>query len=130
MTLVTPGNLFLEKVFEAIPLVDLEVVKVSKDGPPDQEAAKAWQVGAKAIAPNEPPPVVVFHHKVPDVLPPCPVFVIEPERRCALGDDRRFGACKFARDGADDVGLNAADRRHLLRRESLMLSANCLNPST
>ncbi len=82
--LVTPGNLFLEKVFEAIPLVDLEVVKVSKDGPPDKEAAKAWQVGAKAIAPNEPPPIVVFHHKVPDALPPCPVFVIEPERAGSL----------------------------------------------
>ena len=30
VTLVTPGNLFLEKVFEAIPLVDLEVVKVAR----------------------------------------------------------------------------------------------------
>ena len=33
VTLVTPGNVFLEKVFEAIPLVDLEVVKV-EDGQP------------------------------------------------------------------------------------------------
>ena len=33
VTLVTPGNLFLEKVFEAIPLVDLEVVKVPNETP-------------------------------------------------------------------------------------------------
>ena len=31
-------------------------------------------------------------------------------------DDRRLGAREFARHGADDVGLDAADRRHLLRR--------------
>ncbi len=78
--LVTPGNLFLEKVFEAIPLVDLEVVKVSKEAPLDQEAAKAWQAGAKAKSLNEAQPILVFHHKVPDALPPGPVFVIEPER--------------------------------------------------
>jgi hypothetical protein len=62
VTLVTPGNLFLEKVFEAIPLVDLDVVK----GPPPASAA----VG----------PVAVFHKKVPDVLPNGNVLLIEPER--------------------------------------------------
>ncbi len=63
--LVTPGNLFLEKVFEAIPLVDLDVIKVAPD-------AKA-----PVLAPAA--PVSVFHRKVPDVLPAGNVLVIEPE---------------------------------------------------
>ena len=71
--LVTPGNLFLEKVFEALPLVDLEVVKVPKDMP----AAGATAVAAPALAAGA---IAVFHHRVPDVLPPGDVLVIEPER--------------------------------------------------
>ena len=69
VTLVTPGNLFLEKVFEAIPLVDLEVVKVSKDAPPDKEAAKALgKSAARQLAPQRARAgISVFHHKVPDV---------------------------------------------------------------
>ena len=39
--LVTPGNLFLEKVFEAIPLVDLEVVKVTNEMPVPGALARA-----------------------------------------------------------------------------------------
>ncbi len=58
LALVTEGNLFLEKVFEAIPLVDLTV---SKTPPPDS--------GAR---------ITVFHRKAPRVLPPGPVLVIEP----------------------------------------------------
>jgi len=72
VTLVTPGNLFLEKVFEAIPLVDLDVVKVPKDGP--AISGTAAPSGASA------PPITVFHRKVPDVLPAGNVLVIEPER--------------------------------------------------
>ena len=50
--LVTPGNLFLEKVFEAIPLVDLEVVKV-----PERRAAGSGRLArlgevAGSAAPN------------------------------------------------------------------------------
>ena len=66
---MTPGNLFLEKVFEAIPLVDLEVVKVAEGQPP-----------APASAAGRPAPITVFHRKVPDELPPGHVLVIEPER--------------------------------------------------
>jgi hypothetical protein len=62
VTLITPGNLFLEKVFEAIPLVDLDVVKPA---PP----------GSAGMA-----PISVFHRKVPDVLPSGNVLLIEPER--------------------------------------------------
>jgi hypothetical protein len=82
--LVTPGNLFLEKVFEAIPLVDLEVVKVSGDGPLAQETAQAWAAASQVTGQPEGGPIVVFHHKVPDALPPGNILVIEPERSGAL----------------------------------------------
>ena len=62
VTLVTPGNLFLEKVFEAIPLVDLEVVKVAADA---QAALGTRAAGAAGS-------ITVFHRKVPDVLPAGP----------------------------------------------------------
>ncbi len=82
--LVTPGNLFLEKVFEAIPLVDLQVVKVSAEGALGKEAAQSWAPQSPAPGQNDAQPIVVFHHKVPDVLPPGNVFVIEPERSGTL----------------------------------------------
>ena len=58
VTLVSGGNLFLEKVFEANPLVKLAV---SKAAPPSGTAG-----------------ITVFHKTVPDRLPPGPVLVIEP----------------------------------------------------
>jgi hypothetical protein len=67
VSLVTPGNLFLEKVFEAIPLVDLDVTKVAPDG----KATAGAAAGAGEIS--------VFHRKVPDVLPAGNVLVIEPD---------------------------------------------------
>ena len=70
VSLVTPGNLFLEKVFEAIPLVDLQVIKVAPD--------------AKAPANRATAPISVFHRKVPDVMPPGDVLVIEPESSGSL----------------------------------------------
>jgi hypothetical protein len=71
VTLVTPGNLFLEKVFEAMPLVDLTVVKVPKES---SGAAPALKNSVDASA------ITVYHRKVPDTFPEGPVFVIEPER--------------------------------------------------
>jgi len=70
VTLVTPGNLFLEKVFEAIPLVDLTVVKVVPDG----QAASANPASASSGS------ITVFHRKVPNVLPAGQVLFIEPDR--------------------------------------------------
>jgi hypothetical protein len=67
VTLVTEGNLFLEKVFEAIPLVDLTVVR----GP-------APRAGAGR------PGVTVFHRDVPAALPAGQVLVIEPAEASAL----------------------------------------------
>jgi len=76
VTLVTPGNLFLEKVFEAMPLVDLAVVKVPKEGAGPAPVPKpAGDPGAA---------ITVYHRKVPDSLPEGPVFVIEPERSGSL----------------------------------------------
>ena len=58
VTLVSDGNLFLEKVFEANPLVKL------------------------ALANKPPPPgsggITVFHKNVPEKLPPGQILVIEP----------------------------------------------------
>ena len=72
VTLITPGNVFLEKVFEAIPLVDLEVLKPQQGQPlPTPSAASPGQDGL---------PVVVYHRVVPDTLPPGNVLVIEPSR--------------------------------------------------
>ena len=58
VTLVSGGNLFLEKVFEANPLVKLAV--------------------ARAAPASGTPGITVFHKDVPAKLPPGPVLVIEP----------------------------------------------------
>ena len=58
VTLVSEGNLFLEKVFEANPLVKLAVAKTAPGSP----------TGG----------ITVFHKVVPARLPPGPVLVIEP----------------------------------------------------
>jgi hypothetical protein len=76
VTLVTPGNLFLEKVFEAIPLVDLTVVKVVADGQPARVQPASASAGS----------ITVFHRKVPDVLPAGQVLFIDPERSGPLWD--------------------------------------------
>ncbi len=60
LTLVTEGNLFLEKVLEANPLVQLTVKKPTEPQP------------------TTPGSVVVFHRTVPAKLPAGPVLVIDP----------------------------------------------------
>jgi von Willebrand factor type A domain len=74
--LVTPGNLFLEKVFEAIPLVDLEIVRVANDGQAPEPPPP--------VASSSGPVVTVYHRRVPDALPPGPLLFIEPERSAPL----------------------------------------------
>jgi hypothetical protein len=61
--LETAGNLFLEKVFEAMPLVDLELVKDPAKGPP---------VSAGLA-------LTVLHRRPLTALPAGPVLIIEPE---------------------------------------------------
>jgi hypothetical protein len=60
------GNLFLEKVLEANPLVKLKVSRKPLGGAPP------------------PGTIVVYHRQVPKVLPPGPAFVIEPSNDCDL----------------------------------------------
>ncbi len=64
VTLVSEGNLFLEKVFEANPLVKLDLAKAAPSSP---------RAG-----------ITVFHKAVPATLPPGPVLVIEPTTACDL----------------------------------------------
>ena len=65
VTLVTPGNLFLQQVFAANPLVDLTVTDAVPAPPP---------AGG----------VLVLHRVVPDELPDGPVFVVDPRSDCDL----------------------------------------------
>jgi hypothetical protein len=65
VSLVTDGNLFLQKVLEAIPLVRLTITK----GSPNPAAGQA---------------VLILHKNVPQSLPAGPVFVIDPAGPCDL----------------------------------------------
>jgi hypothetical protein len=77
VTLVTAGNLFLEKVFEAIPLIDLEIIKV----PPDRKApALGTELAGSAGS------ITVFDRNVAEILPAGHVLVIEPESSGPLWD--------------------------------------------
>lgn len=58
--LVTPGYFFLEKVFEANPMVDLTVL---------EEFPETWPTGS----------VIVLHRNTPEELPSGNVWVIDPE---------------------------------------------------
>lgn len=66
--LETAGDLFLEKVFEAMPLVDLEVVNDPEDNPKE----------------GPPPALTVFDGRTPEILPPGPVLVVAPQSSNAL----------------------------------------------
>jgi hypothetical protein len=68
--IVSPGNLFLQKVFEANPLVSVEVVR---------ELPTAWPENA----------IIVLHNDVPAQLPPGRVLVVDPRSDC---DAWRLGA--------------------------------------
>ena len=67
VTLVTAGNLFLEKVIQAIPLVRLDVAK---------ELPKTLDGSS----------VLLLHKIVPQVLPAGPVLVVDPAGPCDLWD--------------------------------------------
>ena len=90
VVLVTPGNLFLQQVFAANPLVDLTV---------------------RADVPASTPEgtVLVLHREVPDALPAGPVFVVDPRSDCDLftvGDELTNPAVA-ATDAADGSPLLA-----------------------
>jgi len=61
--IVTPGNLFLQKVFEANPLVRLTV---------QREFPETW--------PND--SIIVLHRNIPDKLPGGDLFIVDPLNSC------------------------------------------------
>lgn len=63
--IVSPGNLFLQKVFEANPLVRVTVQK---------EIPTAWPENT----------VIVLHKLIPDPLPSNPLFIIDPDTNSSL----------------------------------------------
>ena len=67
VSIISPGNLFLQKVFEANPLVSVTV---------NNELPTSWQAET----------IFVFHRLVPEVLPPGDVLIVDPETSCNLWD--------------------------------------------
>jgi hypothetical protein len=65
VTLVTKGDLFLEKVFQANALVSLTVT---------------------AKAPERPSGLTAFHRELPEELPSGPVLIVDPRNGCDLFD--------------------------------------------
>jgi hypothetical protein len=65
--LVTEGNLFLQKVFQANPLVKCDVVKAIPE---------KWPADT----------IIVLHRQVPPDLPPGDLFVVEPAADCSAWD--------------------------------------------
>lgn len=65
--IVTTGNLFLEKVFEANPLVEVTVVS---------EFPATWPENS----------LIILHGRIPDQLPMGNVFVIDPIGKCGYWD--------------------------------------------
>lgn len=63
--IVSPGNLFLQKVFEANPLVRVTVAK---------EMPSSWPENT----------VIVLHKQMPEPLPPNPLFIIDPDTNTNL----------------------------------------------
>ncbi len=59
--LVTPGNLFLQKVFEANPLVDIKIVRKLPD---------AWPQNT----------LIVMHQLVPETIPAGDVLIVDPNK--------------------------------------------------
>lgn len=65
--IVSPGNLFLQKVFEANPLVRVTIAK---------ELPETW--------PND--SIIVLHQNVPDKLPNGDLFIVDPLNSCDAWD--------------------------------------------
>jgi hypothetical protein len=62
---VTPGNLFLQKVFESNPLVDIKVVRKLPD---------AWPRNT----------LIVMHQLVPEIIPAGDVLIVDPNKSTDL----------------------------------------------
>lgn len=85
VTLVTEGNLFLEKVFEANPLVKLTVMKkppTGRMGIAHQEPTVGNAHPTRSDVGASPAAITVLHRSVPEKLPEGPVWVIDPAGSC------------------------------------------------
>ncbi|MEM9702244.1 MAG: VWA domain-containing protein, partial [Planctomycetota bacterium] len=90
VTLVTPGNLFLQQVFAANPLVDLTLTDSLPSSDPEGT-------------------VLVLHRTVPEELPPGAVFVVDPRNDTdlfAVGKEIEAPAVK-ATEAAEDSPVTA-----------------------
>lgn len=84
--LVTPGYFFLEKVFEANPMVDLTVLK---------EFPETWPTES----------VIVLHRNTPETLPSGEVWVIDPENDTDLWNVQGMLENPIVTKQADDSPL-------------------------
>jgi hypothetical protein len=87
VTLVSEGNLFLQKVFESNPLVML--TRLTSPGEPGGVSPRTTNAPASpgADAPRlaeAPPAITVLHRQVPGTLPSGAVLVIDPRESCDL----------------------------------------------
>jgi hypothetical protein len=101
--LVSAPNVFLEKVFEANPLVRLTMTSALPTAPP-------------------PGTLTVFHRMVPARLPPGPVFVIDPAGPCELWE---LGA-KLVNPLVDKQDLDSPLLAHLKLDNVLLQEARAL----
>lgn len=92
--LVSPGSLFVQKVLEANPLIDLTVWRELPENP-------VWPEDT----------LVVLHELVPAVLPPGPVLVLDPRGSC--------DAWKIAGEVTDPVLESAQGTAELMRNVRL-----------
>jgi hypothetical protein len=79
VTLVSQGNLFLQKVFESNPLIALTLTPPSGRKP---MAESREPLSPFSDSPNA--PVTVLHRQIPEVLPSGAVLVIDPRDSCDL----------------------------------------------
>ncbi len=87
VTLVTEGNLFLQKVFESNPLISLIQIRPDEWSSSDRSHVRQ-NVGnvdsAHRLATVATSDLTVLHHQIPEVLPGGSVLVIDPRGGCDL----------------------------------------------
>lgn len=76
VTLVSEGNLFLQKVFESNPLIELTQITPPGEKPLADGRELSSKASASAAA------ITIFYRQVPGVLPKGAVLVIDPRESC------------------------------------------------
>ena len=104
--LVSPGSLFVQKVLEANPLVDLTVWSELPEAP-------VWPADT----------LVVLHELVPSVLPPGPLLVLDPRSSC----DRWTLSGEVSDPVVETMQSESAWMRNVRLEQVLIPSASVLN---